>query len=279
MIGAGVRALGGVRARERAISGRLTRSRCSSRSYPGGSARRAGGSRRRAPVAGCGGRLVVVDAEGRTPVSGAMAGRPLRGRRPAPGTSPSARVGRLRTRPTRVTARERGAARRGRRLRRVLGGARRDRPRHRRTGTSGIDLRSIGPALDALGAGLFTTAVAVLNWHARPGSAQGTAAARPSHARAGTGSAARATRSTRAPIPPSSAWCTTGPGASSPCCSRRNSAGPAGRFSVQAGFVEAGSRSRRASSGRSRRRPVRTSAISATWAARPAVPRSLMIGF
>ena len=64
------------------------------------------------------------------------------------------------------------------------------------------DLRSAGAALDALGAGLLTTAVAVLNWHdnARFCGVDGS----PTHParRAGTGSARRtATRTTPAPIP------------------------------------------------------------------------------
>lgn len=113
-------------------------------------------------------RLVVVDAEGRTPVrwqDGPAAG----GFRAGDTTTWDAAAGSgglLRTRPTTGDAPPEGA---------VLLGERDGTAYWAVRGTvdlvagedpaDWVDLRTAGVALDALGAGLFTTAVSVLNWH------------------------------------------------------------------------------------------------------------------
>ena len=104
-----------------------------------------------------------------------------------------------------------------------------------------IDLRMAGAALDALGAGLFTTAVAALNWHdsARFCPRDGTPT-RPEQAgwhRICEHGHEDYPRTDPAVI------CLVhdgGTGASARMLLSRNVGWPEGRFSVQAGFVEAG---------------------------------------
>ncbi|MGQ0576078.1 MAG: NAD(+) diphosphatase [Pseudonocardia sp.] len=187
-------------------------------------------------------RLVVVDAEGRTPVQ--WRDEPASGFEVGDaGTWDVAfgSGGRLRTRPTSGDAPTEGAV--------LLGEA--DGVAYRAVRgaidfvtddpTEWIDLRMAGAALDALGAGLFTTAVAVLNWHeaaafcARDGSP--TRVAHAGWHRVCAHGHEDYPRTDPAVI------CLVhdgGAGGSARVLLSRNVGWPDGRFSVQAGFVEAG---------------------------------------
>lgn len=188
-------------------------------------------------------RLVVVDAEGRTPVQ--WRDEPASGFEVGDaGTWDVAfgSGGRLRTRPTSGDAPVAGAV--------LLGEADgvaywavrgaidlvTDDP------TEWIDLRMAGAALDALGAGLFTTAVAALNWHdaaafcSRDGSPT-----RVEHA--GWHRVCEASGHEDYPRTDPAVICLVhdgGAGDTARMLLSRNVGWPDGRFSVQAGFVEAG---------------------------------------
>lgn len=104
------------------------------------------------------------------------------------------------------------------------------------------DLRSTGAVLDALGAGLFTTAAAALNWHAsarfcsRDGSPT-----RPAHA--GWHRHCEANGHEEYPRTDPAVICLVhdgGSGAGARVLLARQPVWPEGRFSVLAGFVEAG---------------------------------------
>jgi len=184
-------------------------------------------------------RLVVVDAEGRTPVR--WRDDPSAGFEVGDaGTWDVAfgSGGRLRTRPTRGDAPAEGAV--------LLGEADgvaywavrgaidvvTDDP------AEWIDLRMAGAALDALGAGLLTGAVAVLNWHdsarfcGRDGSPM-----RPGNA--GWHRVCEANGHEDYPRTDPAVICLVHDGADQVLLTR-NIGWPEGRFSVQAGFVEAG---------------------------------------
>ena len=103
---------------------------------------------------------------------------------------------------------------------------------------SWADLRSTGAVLDALGAGLFTTAIAALNWHAsarfcsRDGSPT-----RPAHA--GWHRHCEANGHEEYPRTDPAVICLVHDGADRVLLARQP-VWPEGRFSVLAGFVEAG---------------------------------------
>jgi NAD+ diphosphatase len=104
--------------------------------------------------------------------------------------------------------------------------------------TDWADLRTVGAALDALGAGLLTGAVAVLNWHAaarfctRDGS--------PMHPRnAGWARVCEANAHEEYPRTDPAVICLVHDGADRVLLARQP-VWPEGRFSVLAGFVEAG---------------------------------------
>ena len=203
------------------------------------------------------------------------------GRR-GPGGRPRARGGWTRTAP-RAWSRcpttgdtppaGRRAARRGGR-RRVLG-----RPRSRasssrgRTRSAERTCAPAGAALDALGAGLLTTAVAVLNWH------DAAAVLRPrrlAHPAAGGGLAPGLRGARARGLPPHR------PRGHLPGARRRGprAARPPARLARRAGSrcspgsSRRGSRWRPACCGRSTRRSASPSATSPTWAARPGRSRA-----
>jgi NAD+ diphosphatase len=185
-------------------------------------------------------RLVVVDDEGRTPVEWAVRPGAPRGDAPAWDVV-SGEGARLRTRPTtgNVPAQDavllgehdgtaywavRGAIDSG-----GSGGS---------DAAEWVDLRMAGAALDALGAGLLTGAVAVLNWHesarfcGRDGS--------PMHpGNAGWSRVCEAAGHEDYPRTDPAVICLVHDGADRVLLTR-NVSWPEGRFSVQAGFVEAG---------------------------------------
>ena len=98
---------------------------------------------------------------------------------------------------------------------------------------------SLGHRLDDASAGMLTTAIAMLNWHDSAGfSAVDGAATDGRRCPGGHGSArAPGTRSSRAPTRRSSASSTT---VETGCCWRGSTNWPERRFSILAGFVEAG---------------------------------------
>jgi NAD+ diphosphatase len=178
-------------------------------------------------------RLVVVDGEGRTPVH--WPDRPPEG-----GWDVVAGTGaRLATRPTTGATPPRDAVLLGETdgvaywtVRRGIDLAGGDDP------AEWVDLRMVGAALDALGAGLLTTAVAVLNWHdaarfcGRDGSPT-----RPAHA--GWHRACEAAGHEDYPRTDPAVICLVHDGGDRVLLARQP-VWPEGRFSVLAGFVEGG---------------------------------------
>ena len=179
-------------------------------------------------------RLVVVDDKGRTPVDWG-GGEPPTG----PWDSVRDRAAHLRTRPTRGDTPPESAV--------LLGEADdvqywavRGQPDLAAGDDPGewADLRTAGAALDALGAGLLTGAVAVLNWHdaarfcARDGSPM-----HPGHA--GWHRVCEASGHEEYPRTDPAVICLVHDGADRVLLARQP-VWPEGRFSVLAGFVEAG---------------------------------------
>ncbi len=194
-------------------------------------------------------RLVVVDEQGRTRVQWrAEPGDGVRVGDAGSGDVPYGAHGRLRTQPTIGAAPPDDAVLLGERdgvaywaVRGSVGAE--EPPAGSGNGTcDGLpavaDLRMAGAALDALGAGLFTTAVAVLNWHdtarfcARDGS--------PTHpGHAGWHRRCEAEGHEEYPRTDPAVICLVHDGADRVLLARQP-VWPAGRFSVLAGFVEAG---------------------------------------
>lgn len=185
-------------------------------------------------------QLVVVDAEGRTPVEWReQPGDGFRGGDAGTWDVAHGSGGRLRTRPTTGDSPVAGAVLLGE-ADGVAYWAVRGRPDlvASEDFTDWADLRMAGAVLDALGAGLLTTAVAVLNWHdsalfcGRDGS--------PTHAEhAGWHRVCEAAGHEDHPRTDPAVICLVHDGAEQVLLSR-NIGWPAGRFSVQAGFVESG---------------------------------------
>jgi NAD+ diphosphatase len=179
-------------------------------------------------------RLVVVDDKGRTPVDWGAVGAPS-----GPWDTVTEGGARLRTRPTRGDLPAPDAVLLGEaddvaywavRGQPDLGAG--DDP------AEWADLRTAGAALDALGAGLLTGAVAVLNWHeaarfcGRDGS--------PTHpANAGWHRVCEANGHEDYPRTDPAIICLVHDGADQVLLARQPT-WPEGRFSVLAGFVEAG---------------------------------------
>ena len=185
-------------------------------------------------------RLVVVDAEGRTPVEWRES--PAGGFRVGDANSWDVAFGaggRLRTRATTGDAPTEDAVLLGEQdgvaywaVRGAIDLAAGEDP------ADWVDLRMAGAALDALGAGLFTTAVAVLGWHeaalfcARDGSPT-----RPGNA--GWHRICEAAGHEEYPRTDPAVICLVHDGADRVLLARQP-VWPEGRFSVLAGFVEAG---------------------------------------
>jgi NAD+ diphosphatase len=193
-------------------------------------------------------RLVVVDSEGRTPVEWAV--RPDGPRGDAPGWDAATGEGaRLRTRPTTGNVPAKDAVLLGEHdgtaYWAVRGSIDVGNEEPLAGSSSGgadaaewVDLRMAGAALDALGAGLLTGAVAILNWHesaqfcGRDGS--------PMHpGNAGWHRVCEANGHEDYPRTDPAVICLVHDGADRILLTR-NIGWPEGRFSVQAGFVEAG---------------------------------------
>ena len=134
-------------------------------------------------------------------------------------------------------------------------------------GRTGADLRTAGAALDALGAGLLTTAVAVLNWHDAAAVLRPRRLADPPEA-AGWHRVCEAHGHEDYPRTDPAVICLVHDGADRVLLARQP-VWPEGRFSVLAGFVEAGESLEACVPGRSTRRSASRSATSRTWAARP----------
>ncbi len=144
------------------------------------------------------------------------------------------------------------------------------------------DLRMVGAVLDPLGAGLFVTACAVLNWHdtaafcARDGSPMRTEFA-------GWHRVCEANGHEEYPRTDSSMICLVHDGGTGPAAQvllARQPIWPAGRFSVLAGFVEAGE-SLEACVAREVHEEVGLAVSDITYLGSQAwpFPRSLMVGF
>ncbi len=189
-------------------------------------------------------QLVVVDARGRTPV--VWEGRPATGADLAAGRWDTGGAARLDTRPTSGDGPPEDAV--------LLGEADgtaywavRGEPdpfgsEPRDDEANWADLRTTGAVLDALGAGLFTTAAAALNWHAAarfcPEDGSPT---RPVNA--GWHRHCEASGHELYPRTDPAVICLVHDGGTGPSARvllARAPAWPAGRYSVLAGFVEAG---------------------------------------
>ena len=182
-------------------------------------------------------RLVVVDDEGRTPVEWAV--RPDGPRGDAPGwDAVSGEGARLRTRPTTGNLPAEDAVLLGEHDGTAYWAMRGAIDVGNDDPAEWVDLRMAGAALDALGAGLLTGAVAVLNWHesarfcGRDGSPM-----RPGNA--GWHRVCEANGHEDYPRTDPAVICLVNDGADQVLLTR-NIGWPEGRFSVQAGFVEAG---------------------------------------
>ena len=190
-------------------------------------------------------RLVVVDAEGRTPVDWDGDGPPRGGWDVMDGSG-----ARLRTSPTTGDAPTEGAVLLGEADGVAYWAVRGEPPTGRRRGrhrsasprppTVGdwVDLRTAGSALDALGAGLFVAAAAVLNWHDAAGFCPRDGS--PTHpAAGGWHRLCEAHGHEEYPRTDPAVICLVHDGADQVLIARQP-VWPEGRFSVLAGFVEAG---------------------------------------
>ncbi|MGH3799708.1 MAG: NAD(+) diphosphatase, partial [Pseudonocardiaceae bacterium] len=178
-------------------------------------------------------RIVVVDADGRTPVDWDT-------RPPEGGWDVLDGTGcRLRTRPATGDAPPPGAVLLGEGAGIAYWGVRgREDLAAGDDAVDWVDLRTAGAALDALGAGLLTTAVAVLNWHDASGFCGWDGS--PTHpGNAGWHRSCEASGHEDYPRTDPAVICLVHDGADRVLLTR-NTDWPEGRFSVQAGFVEAG---------------------------------------
>jgi NAD+ diphosphatase len=231
-------------------------------------------------------RLVVVDAEGRTPVEWEGGGPPAGGWDVVDGSG-----ARLRTFPTAGDAPPAGAvllsetdgvaywAVRGEP---DAGSRGRVRTAHRHAAAADlgdrVDLRTAGAALDALGAGLFVTAAAVLNWHDAAGFCpRDGSPTRP--ADAGWHRICAAHGHEEYPRTDPAVICLVHDGVDRVLIARQP-VWPKGRFSVLAGFVEAGE-SLEACVAREVHEEVGAEVSDIRYLGSQAwpFPRSLMIGF
>jgi NAD+ diphosphatase len=178
-------------------------------------------------------QLVVVDSEGRTPVDWEGSGPPEGGWDVIDGSG-----ARLRTRPTTGAAPYDGAVLLGEAEGVAYWAVRGSADEDAADEGGWVDLRTAGSALDALGAGLFVTAQGALNWHdaagfcARDGS--------PTHpANAGWHRHCEAYGHEEYPRTDPAVICLVHDGADRVLLARQP-VWPEGRFSVLAGFVEAG---------------------------------------
>ncbi|OZM83658.1 NAD(+) diphosphatase [Pseudonocardia sp. MH-G8] len=175
-------------------------------------------------------RLVVVDDKGRTPVDWGAAGPPA-----GPWDTVTEDGARLRTSPTSGDTPPADAVLLGEAEGVAYWGVRREAGEDQ---GEWADLRTAGAALDALGAGLLTGAVAVLNWHdaarfcGRDGSPM-----RPGNA--GWHRVCEAHGHEEYPRTDPAIICLVHDGADQVLLARQPS-WPEGRYSVLAGFVEAG---------------------------------------
>jgi len=231
-------------------------------------------------------RLVIVDAEGRTPVEWDGDGPPAGGWDLMDGSG-----ARLRTSPTSGDAPTEGAV--------LLGeadgvaywairgepdagpnGATSTAERYAASPDQGdrVDLRTAGSALDALGAGLFVAAAAVLNWHDAAGFCPRDGS--PTHpAAAGWMRICEAHGHEEYPRTDPAVICLVHDGADQVLIARQP-VWPPGRFSVLAGFVEAGE-SLEACVARELHEEVGAEVTDIRYLGSQAwpFPRSLMIGF
>ncbi|GAA1311368.1 NAD(+) diphosphatase [Pseudonocardia xinjiangensis] len=218
-------------------------------------------------------RLVVVDARGRTPVD--WDGGPS----DATWDAVTGGGARLHTRPTTGDVPSEGAVLLGEGDGVAYWGVRGEPdPDAGEDPSRWLDLRMAGAALDSLGAGLLTTAVAVLNWHdaahfcARDGS--------PMHPRqAGWHRHCEANGHEEYPRTDPAVICLVHDGADRVLLARQPS-WPEGRYSVLAGFVEAGE-SLEACVLREIHEEVGATVRSVRYLGSQAwpFPRSLMVGF
>jgi NAD+ diphosphatase len=231
-------------------------------------------------------RLVIVDAEGRTPVEWDGDGPPVGGWDLVDGSGAH-----LRTSPTSGDTPTEGAV--------LLGetdgvaywairgepdagpnGAARSAERYAAAPDRGdlVDLRTAGSALDALGAGLFVAAAAVLNWHDAAGYCPRDGS--PTHpAAAGWIRLCEAHGHEEYPRTDPAVICLVHDGADQVLIARQP-VWPPGRFSVLAGFVEAGE-SLEACVARELYEEVGAEVTDVRYLGSQAwpFPRSLMIGF
>jgi NAD+ diphosphatase len=231
-------------------------------------------------------RLVIVDAEGRTPVAWEGDGPPAGGWDVMDGSG-----ARLRTSPTTGDTPTEGAV--------LLGetdgvaywairgdpdpgsrGSASTAERHAAAADVGdwVDLRTAGSALDAMGAGLFVAAAAVLNWHDAAGFCPRDGS--PTHPAAGGWlRVCEANAHEEYPRTDPAVICLVHDGVDRVLIARQP-VWPAGRFSVLAGFVEAGE-SLEACVARELHEEVGAEVTDIRYLGSQAwpFPRSLMIGF
>jgi NAD+ diphosphatase len=231
-------------------------------------------------------RLVIVDAEGRTPVEWDGDGPPAGGWDLMDGSGAH-----LRTSPTSGDAPTEGAVLLGE-TDGVAYWAIRGEPEVGPNGVTStaeryaaspdqgdrVDLRTAGSALDALGAGLFVSAAAVLNWHDAAGFCPRDGS--PTHpAAAGWMRICEAHGHEEYPRTDPAVICLVHDGADQVLIARQP-VWPPGRFSVLAGFVEAGE-SLEACVARELHEEVGAEVTDIRYLGSQAwpFPRSLMIGF